>query len=163
MVARRPGHQTEYVRSSLARTAIPTEKSPKIKSSIPMPPDDGSCRIPWTMNLILILLETDEPPTADSHAQKSEDASYDCTRQECAAASSCQGDEKAAPCACYQCNGQGEVPPRRSSAELTTEYWKQSINFNGKESQREDVRSGWKTRGKNSRRHHGRICGYRSW
>jgi hypothetical protein len=128
-----------------------------------MPSDNGPCWIPGTTNFIFILLETDEPPTADAHAQKSEDASYGRACQESAATSSRQGDKKASPCACYQRNGEGEVTPWRSSAELTTEYWKQSINFDREESQREDVRSGWKARGKNSRRHHGRIRRYRGW
>ena len=66
-----------------------------------MPPNDGPRRVPRTINLILVLLETDEPPTADPHAQHSEDDPYDRTCQECTATPTCQGDEKTTPRAGY--------------------------------------------------------------
>jgi hypothetical protein len=51
------------------------EKNPWIKNSVPMPSDDRPRWIPRTMNLILVFLKTDEPPTANPHAQEGEDAS----------------------------------------------------------------------------------------
>lgn len=76
-----------------------------------MSTDDGPGGIPRAMNFVLVLLQTDQPPTTDSHAEECENPPEDGAGYERGAAVSCQSNEKTAPCACYQGDCQREMAP----------------------------------------------------
>ena len=49
------------------------------------------------MNLVLVLLEPDQPPTADAHTQNSDAAAQDHAGHKRNVSATCEGDESASP------------------------------------------------------------------
>lgn len=91
------------------------------------------------MDFILVFLEPNQPPAADAHAEKGEDAAKYHSCNPCAETTIRQRDEEEAASSSHQSNCERHMTVPRLSAELATEYWEQSEYLDGEERERKYV------------------------
>lgn len=105
------------------------------------------------MNLILVLLQPDQPPAADPHCQEGQDSAKN---------NPANPGSPASPGYCHThstCSAHDEEDREREMAapgnvpEMTAEYGKETEDFYGEERQREDMSCGRQSRSKHSGGH----------
>ena len=91
------------------------------------------------MNLILVLLQINQPPAADPHHEYSQNPSKEAAHNGSRPASPADNYPYASAGAEYQYNGQDKMCAPRHMAKVAAEYREQSKDFDGEEGQGEDV------------------------
>jgi len=115
------------------------------------------------VDLVLILLQPNQPPAADAHAHESEDAAQDDPGDPSSPSTTSQCREHSTPSGSNQENGQSKVAAPGSGTKLATEYGKEAKNFNREQSQREYMRRRRESRGEHGGCHECRVGRYGSW
>lgn len=116
------------------------------RASIPAPPNDRSCWIPGSVDLIFVFLQPNQPPAANTHNEESQEAPQHHTDDKSSLATTSQGHENSAPCGHDQDDGENEMAPPGASSEFAAKDGKEAKDFNGEEREREDVSSRRKAR-----------------
>lgn len=98
------------------------------------------------MNLVLILLQSNEPPTAYAHGEESQDTTNDDTGKPSNPAASSQSNEHAPARVDDKHNGKSQVATPRYRTETTSKDGKEPKHFNGEECEREYVGRRFKSR-----------------
>jgi hypothetical protein len=99
------------------------------------------------MDLVLIFLQTNQPPAADSHSKQNQHASQKGTNDSSCPLSSAHSDTNGAPSCYYEEDGKYCVRTPGDVSKVASEDWEQTEDFNGEEGEGEDVCGGIETRG----------------
>jgi hypothetical protein len=94
------------------------------------------------VDLVLVFLQSDQPPTAKTHTEKRKNTPQYRACQERTTTMAGQSNEQATPCCRYERGSQGEMAKRGSNTKLSAEDWKQAVYLYGEKSQREHMCSG---------------------
>lgn len=139
-------------------------KTPEYRNtqSIPMPPNNRPRRIPRPNHNILILLQTNQPPTTTPHSQRRQDTpKYRPDDRSCPAAA--QGDAHRAAGDNHQGQCEEDMAGPGDVAQLAAEDGEEAENFDGEEHEAEDVGCGGEAGGEDGGSHYGGVGREGSW
>ncbi|KAK5012449.1 hypothetical protein LTR60_004374, partial [Cryomyces antarcticus] len=126
-------------------------------TSIPMPPYNGPRRVPRPMDLILVLLQPNQPPAAHAHCKARQQATKHHPRNRCPPATARDCDADSTSGARDEEDGEGEVAVPRDVAQVPAEDGEEAKDFDREEREREDVRCGWEAGGEDCGGHEGCV------
>jgi len=114
------------------------------------------------MNLVLVSLQPDQPPTGHAHTQACGNATQNHTHDTRRPASPGDGHAQTAAGEHDQEDCQPQVSRPAVMAEMTAEHGKETKDFHGEEGKTEDVGGRRQATRQNGRRHEGGVCRKRS-
>jgi len=112
-----------------------------------MPPYDRPSRVPRPTNLILVSLQTNEPPTSYAHDEPGKDTAKNDANNGSLPPTSGDAHAKTTTGANNDKSGEHKVARPRDMTKVTSKYGKETKHFDTEEGKTEHVRRGGKTRG----------------
>lgn len=110
-----------------------------------MPPYDRSRRVPRAVDLVLVPLQPNQPPTCCSHAQKRHNTTEDHAQDSISQSASRNDHTQPARGEHDQKDRQSKMKWPGMVLEMSTEDREEAEDFNAKQSQTEDVCCRWQS------------------
>lgn len=139
---------------------------------MPTADDDGPRRIPRSVDLVLVLLQADQPPAAPAHSDRSDETAHkhaqktalprpgrNLARSGRLAVGSAQNHAHAAAGANDKQHGENDMVLPRPVARITSEDGEQTEDLDREEGQTEDLTGGGQAAREHGRGHEGGIGG----
>ena len=109
------------------------------------------------MNLVLVALQTDQPPACQSHTQRSHETTEDDAQDRIAPTAATDRHAEASGCEDDEEDGEPQVQRPRMVLQVATEDWEETEDFDTEQREAENVSCAGKTRGQHRTGHQGGI------
>lgn len=100
-----------------------------VQSLVPMPSNDRSRRIPWAVDLVLVLLQSDQPPAAATHRNGRQEATHEDPNKRTFPSAARDRDTHASTSSHHEEEREGQMPTPRGMSEMPAECGEESEDF----------------------------------